>query len=101
MAIYSLTLGWEHMSEYNGMKTTLCHRCACAVFTVGGGQMKQVRTIGGQQRVSSKVCPEAARGQNHGAKLLDVEQLMATKQLWIMLNHGHIISTTGDNKKLS
>mmetsp|Transcript_35759 Transcript_35759/g.77247 ORF Transcript_35759/g.77247 Transcript_35759/m.77247 type:complete len:277 (+) Transcript_35759:266-1096(+) len=43
---------------------------ACAMLSVGGGQVQQVGAVRGQQGVGPKVRAEAARGQNHGAKLL-------------------------------
>jgi len=43
---------------------------ACAVLTVGGGQMQQVWPVGGQQRIGAKVRPKAAGGQDHRAELL-------------------------------
>ena len=43
---------------------------ACAMLSIGGGQVQQVGPVRGQQGVGPKVRAEAARGQNHGAKLL-------------------------------
>lgn len=37
---------------------------------IRGGQMQQVRTVGGQQGVAAEVGAKAARGQDHGAELL-------------------------------
>ena len=43
----------------------------CAVLTVGGGQMQQIRPVRRQQGVRAEVRAEATRGQHHGAELLD------------------------------
>ena len=52
----------------------------CAMFTVGGGQVQQVRPVSRQQRIRPKVCPKATRSQDHGPKLLTKELKL---ELWI------------------
>ena len=55
----------------------------CAMFTVGGGQVQQVRSVSCQQRIRPKVCPKATRSQDHGPKLL-------TKELKLELMYTYI-----------
>mmetsp|Transcript_2519 Transcript_2519/g.3109 ORF Transcript_2519/g.3109 Transcript_2519/m.3109 type:complete len:347 (+) Transcript_2519:291-1331(+) len=62
-----------HPLQVNGRSTNgFAHLdgVTCAVLTVGGGQVQQVRAVRGQQGVGTEVGTKTARSQNHGAKLL-------------------------------